>query len=58
MAFVHGFVYTPSTPSPLPPLSATLIWVQIKVVEVVHLWTKFHLDGTCISGVLIFEIFV
>ena len=54
MAFyIHPFI------SPLPPLlTATLIFLLMKGVEVAHNWTKFHLDGTCISGVLIFEIFV
>ena len=52
MAFFHGFLYTPSTP--LPPLTVTIISLLIKYVEVIHNWTKFHLHGTCNSGVLIF----
>ena len=35
--------------------TATLICVKMKYVEVVHIWTKFHLHVTCNSGVLIFE---
>ena len=54
MAFFHGFLYIPSTPLPPLPLTATLIFVQMKGVEVVHIWTKFHLQGTCNCGVLIF----
>ena len=49
MAFFHGFLYTPSTPPPLPPLSATLIFLLMEGVEVVHIWAKFHLHGTCNS---------
>ena len=45
--------------SPPPPtLTATLIFLLMKAVDVVHLWTKFHLQGTCICGALIFEMFV
>ena len=55
MAFFHGFLYTPSTPlSPLPPLTVTIISLLIKYVKVIHNWTKFHLNGICNSGVLIF----
>ena len=54
MAFFHGFLYTPSTPIPPAPLTATLIFLQMEGVEVVHKWTKFHLHGKCNSGVLIF----
>ena len=39
---------------PPPPLSATLIFLLMEGVEVVHKRTKFHLHQLCNSGVLIF----
>ena len=52
--FFHGFVCTPSTPLPPPRLTGTLFFLLMGGVQVVHNWTKFHLHGTCNSGVLIF----
>ena len=48
MAFFDAFLDA----SPTRPFTATLISVQMKGVEVVHIWTKFNLQGTCNSGVL------
>ena len=49
-----GFLSAP----PTRPFTATLILVQMKGVQVVHIWAKFHLHVTCNSGVLIFEMLV
>ena len=54
MAFFDDFLYTPSTRS----FTATLVFVQMRGVKVVHIWAKFHLHATCNSGVLIFQRFV
>ena len=55
--FLMAFCIHPPLPLPLPPppplLNATLIFLLMEGVEAVHNWTKFHLDGTCNSGVLI-----
>ena len=37
------------------PFAPTLISVQMKAVEVVHIRNKFHLYVTCNSEVLIFQ---
>ena len=54
MAFFYGFLDAPPTQS----FTATLISVQMNGVEVGNISTKFHLHGTCNSGVLIFEMLV
>ena len=53
MAFSHGFVYTPSTPPPPSPLSATLIFQLMAGAGVVYILAKFLLHATCNSGVVI-----
>ena len=47
--FFMAFCIHPPPPSPLPPLTVTLISLLIKDVEVVYNWTKFHFHGTCNS---------
>ena len=51
--FMALCMHPPLPPHP-HPLTATLIFLLMKGVDVVHNWTKFDLDGTCNSGVLIF----
>ena len=51
--FMALCIHPPLLP-PLPPLSATLIFLLMEGVEVVHIWAKFHLHATYNSGVLIF----
>ena len=56
MAFCIHLPLSPPPPPPQhPPLTGTVIFLLMEGVEVVHNWTKFHLDGTCNSGVLIFK---
>ena len=56
--FFMALCMHPPLPPPHPhPLTATLIFLLMKGVEVVHKWTKFQLHGTCNSGVLIFWYF-
>ena len=38
--FFPGFWYIPSTPPPLPSLTATLIFLLVEGVEVADSWTK------------------
>ena len=52
--FLLAFCIHPPLPPPTSPLTGTLIFLLMEGVEVVHLWTKFRLQGTCNSGVLIF----
>ena len=53
LAVFGGFLHTP----PARPFTNTLTFVQMNSVEVVHMWTKFHLHVTYKSGVLIFQKF-
>ena len=53
MTFFDGFLYMP----PTRPVTATLIFVEMRGLKVVHIWAKFHLHVTCNSGVFIFEMF-
>ena len=53
MALSDAFLYL----HPTRLFTATLISVQMKGVDVVHIWSKFYSHVTCNSGVLIFEKF-
>ena len=53
--FLMAFCIHPPLPPPFrPPLTATLIFLLMQGVEVVHICTKFHLHGTYNAGVVIF----
>ena len=51
MPLFYGFLDSPLT----CPFTDTHILTKMKGVEVVHIWTMFHLHMTCNSGVLLFQ---
>ena len=53
MAFFGGFLDAPRA----CPLIATPIFLEMKGVEVVRIWAKFHLHLTCGSGVFSLQMF-